>query len=212
MEIGSFALYGGLTLKIKGHEEELTFPIDKETHEYLTKNRNTKWISIVTLDNWFLLVNAGKIVSLMTWNDLDQNPPGFEHPNVYKALSLSGGLEKQNLQEDLLKYCQEKDRKYEDENEESIWVLYNEVQIYTTDGQKHQVLLNEYNAYQLCDLEMESEELGNDLARFLLIEDGANGGVSWFNLSETSLIKVPAAARQILRDEDERRASGATAA
>lgn len=203
-------LYGGLRLTIEGIEEDFEFPIDEETYKFVDRFFNDslekekpEWLFLDTMDNWLLFVNLKRLTSLETHDDDAQASPLFDHPEVYKALTSRLELEEQELSESLLNYCQEKVNEFKDGGE-SLWNYYNEAQIYTQKGQAYKIFLDENNAWQLHEFEILIDELDRSSSIFLKFEDEETGGMLVLNLSQISLIKIPAAAYQILNnDKDE---------
>ncbi|MCU0569796.1 MAG: helix-turn-helix transcriptional regulator [Oculatellaceae cyanobacterium Prado106] len=201
-------LYGGLRLTIEGVGEQLEFPIDEETYKFVDRffsdsleKEKPEWLFLDTMDNWLLLINLKRLTSLETYDDDAQASPLFDHPEVYKALTSRLELEEQELSESLLNYCQEKTNEFEDREES--WSYYNEAQIYTQTQQRYKVFLDEKNAWQLHEFEILVDGLDKNSPIFLRFENEETGGILVLNLNQLSLIKIPAAAYQILNEEDD---------
>jgi transcriptional regulator with XRE-family HTH domain len=204
------SFYGGLNLTIEGISEVLQFPIDEEQYQFIIQifgdfpeTAKSKWIEIRTMNNWLLFINLKSLISLDTFDDDALAAPRFDHPEVYKALSSRSQLEEQELSDELRRYCQEQMETFEEQNSDEIWSYYNTAVIYTCQGQKEEVLLDESSIERFYEFSALHHDLHREGCRFIAFEDEDLGGVKFFNLDRVSLMMVPAAAYEAATEEEE---------
>jgi hypothetical protein len=195
------SLYGGLLLKIEGFEEDFKFPIDGEQHKFISQffdnfsqAMKLEWLTLRTMDNWFLFINLRSLTNLVTYADDVLQAPEFERPEVYEALTNQLELEEQGLSDELLEYCKEKVEEFEKQNDREIWNYYNEASVYTRQGLECKIFLNDFNIEQFYEFSVVLHALKDNALYFLRFEDDTVGGLNIFNLNHLALIKIPAAA------------------
>jgi transcriptional regulator with XRE-family HTH domain len=204
------SFYGGLNLTIEGISEVLQFPIDEEQYQFIIQifgdfpeTAKSKWIEIRTMNNWLLFINLKSLISLDTFDDDALAAPRFDHPEVYKALSSRSQLEDQELSDELRKYCQEQIEAFEEQNSDEIWSYYNTAVIYTCQGQREEIPLDEGSIERFYEFSALHHDLHREGCRFIAFEDEDLGGVKFFNLDRVSLMMVPAAAYEMGTEEEE---------
>jgi hypothetical protein len=154
------------------------------------------------MNNWLLFINLKSLISLDTFDDDALAAPRFDHPEVYKALSSRSQLEEQELSDELRQYCQEQMEMFKEQNSDEIWSYYNTAFIYTCQGQKEEVPLDEGSIERFYEFSVLHHDLHREGCRFIAFEDEDLGGVKFFNLDRVSLMTVPAAAYEAAVEED----------
>jgi transcriptional regulator with XRE-family HTH domain len=204
------SFYGGLNLIIEGISEVLQFPIDEEQYQFVIQifgdfpeTAKSKWIEIRTMNNWLLFINLKSLVSLDTFDDDALAAPRFDHPEVYKALSSRSQLEEQDLSDELRRYCQEQIETFEEQNSDEIWSYYNTAVVYTCQGQKREIPLDEDSIGKFYEFSVLHHDLHREGCRFIAFEDEDFGGMKFFNLDHIALMMVPAAAYEAATEEEE---------
>jgi transcriptional regulator with XRE-family HTH domain len=192
------SLYGGLSIDIEGFED-FKFAIDEEHYKFISQffddfpeTIKTEWITLKTMDNWFLFINLRRLTYLETYDDDAQQAPAFEHPEVYKALTNQLELEEQDLSDELLQYCEEKIQEFRESNDREIWNYYNEAIIYTRQGSEYRLFLSDFNIEEFYRFSTFLHEQSDNCPRFLRFEDDTLGGLKVFNINHLAFIKVPA--------------------
>jgi transcriptional regulator with XRE-family HTH domain len=203
------SFHGGLNLTIEGISEVLQFPIDEEQYQFIIQifgdfpeTAKSKWIEIRTMNNWLLFINLKSLISLDTFDDDALAAPKFDHPEVYKALSSRSQLEEQELSDELRRYCQEQIEAFEEQNSDEIWSYYNTAVIYTCQGRKKEIPLDEGCIEKFYEFSMFHHDLLRENLRFIAFEDESYGGVKFVNIDHISLMMVPAAAYEAAIEEE----------
>jgi hypothetical protein len=117
-------------------------------------------------------------------------------------LSSRSQLEEQELSDELRRYCQEQMEMFEEQNSSEIWSYYNTAFIYTCQGQKEEVPLDEGSIERFYEFSALHHTLHRESPRFVAFEDEDFGGVKFLNLDHVALMMVPAAAYEAAVEED----------
>jgi transcriptional regulator with XRE-family HTH domain len=203
------SFYGGLNLTIEGISEVLQFPIDEEQYQFIIQifgnfpeTAKSKWIEIRTMNNWLLFINLKSLISLDTFDDDALAAPKFDHPEVYKALSERSQIGEQELSDELRQYCQERIEAFEEQESANCWSYYNTAIIYTCQGKKEDIHLDESSIGKIYEFSVLCHDLHQEGCRFIAFEDEDVGGVQFFNLDRIALLMVPAAAYEAATEEE----------
>ncbi|QIE47756.1 helix-turn-helix transcriptional regulator (plasmid) [Pseudohalocynthiibacter aestuariivivens] len=193
--------YGTLRLQVAG--EERNYPIDDDAVKSLkcqfgigrtSKHRkNTTWIQSQTMDNKLLMINPAYLEKVSWISDNVNEMPGYEHPEVYRALETvdlepgeDGVIDIADLSGEMKRVCEEivKAR-----TEEEVGRMASHITIVYGDGSSESAVMDEAVGYAISALEMDPPESGRD--SFLLTYQEAGYETELVNLRRVALIEIP---------------------
>lgn len=208
-ELEKKALFGGVRFSFDGFDRQFNFPINgaNSTEVDLSirsvgDTDGADWLIIETMDNWRLFINLQLLSHIETYSIDAEDPPAYEHSDVYAALTNHMELKKENLPEAIWGYCVEKNRKFEQSHDCSLWDYYNQAIIYTRRGKEVNIFLDEDTSLEFADLEADYRRY-YDGTHFLKFISENSKGFQAINVEQVALAMVPSIAYQnYIADED----------
>lgn len=209
-ELEKKALFGGIRFSFDLFDRKFNFPINGGTNDSIDHQvkslgeiEGSDWLILNTMDNWRLFINLHLVTFLETYSIDAEEPPAYELPEVYKALTNTQEIENLPLPDALRSYCKEKDRKFERTHDYSLWDHYNQAIIYTKRGKEVNIFLDEDTSLEFSHLE--ADYIGFDDAPYFLkfISEDCKGYQA-INVDHIALAMVPIVAyRNYIDDEEE---------
>jgi len=209
--------FGGVNFKLQGLQEELDYPIDKQSAKsvywHLQEPKDEPvhqfpWMDIETMNNYVLFVNLKALKICYLYTDAKEESPIFYHPEIYRVLTNWDILDDPNstiediartfdISDTLAKTVQsiEKELQTESDNCES-WEQFNYLKIYWLDGTQTFHYLDEQlysNLESLRDIAGDPSIYPEINKGTIFIQEYDEGGSTTFlNLEQIALIEVPA--------------------
>jgi transcriptional regulator with XRE-family HTH domain len=208
-ELEKKTLFGGLRLQFDLFDRAFNFPINGETDDDINLQvksvgeiEGSDWLIVNTMDNWRLFINLHCVTCLETYSFDTEEPPAYELPEVYKALTNTAEIDKLELPDALRSYCREKDRKFERMHDYSLWDYYNQAIIYTRRGKEINIFLDEDTSLEFANLE--ADYIGYDNSPYFLkfISEDSKGHQA-INVDHVALAMVPLVAYRNYIDDEE---------
>ena len=209
LEIEKKVLYGGLRFSFDSFDRVFNFPISGLNNDIVSHDVKSvgeisgdDWLIVETMDNWRLFINLKLITQIETYNFDLEEPPAYELPEVYEALTNTPDIEELELPDVLRSYCKEKSRQFERKHDYSLWDYYNHAIVVTRKGKQIEVFLDEETALEFSALEANYYDDG--CIEFLKFVNEDSKSYQAVHAEHVAIAMVPSVAyHNYVKDEEE---------